>query len=327
MKVLVTGGAGFIGSHLVDALVARGDDVVIVDHHRREKMRFPNRKATTYVMGIDDVRLEEIFFAERPDAVCHLAAQISVTHSLAQPIDDAEKNIIDSVRLLDIAQKSGVKKFVFASSGGAIYGDHALRPTPLVEDVWPSTPYGVGKHIFERYLHQYWAQYGLRYTSLRFANVYGPRQQAGKGGEDGSAIAIFLHKIFSGEPITIFGDGSATRDYVFVSDAVDALCRAIDSDFVGVVNVGTAQETSVKNLYDLLVSMHGNEHPLTFAPFRHGETLRSVLSFDSAREHLDWEPMTAIDDGLRKTYEWYAYVLLAQNLSSTTPAALRRLGS
>ncbi len=305
MKVLVTGGAGFIGSHLVDALITRGHQVIVVDHHQREKLRYPNPAATVHKVDFRHSAVDEILQAERPDAVCHLAAQISVTRSIANPVHDAQKNIIDSLHLLDTARRAGVTRFVFSSSGGAIYGDHHERPTPLVHDTMPNTPYGVGKQMFEQYLAQYWQQHGLSYTSLRFANVYGPRQQAGRGGEEGNVISIFLSRLISGEPIVIFGDGAASRDYVYVDDAVDAFLRALDSTYVGPVNVGTGRETSVRMLYDALMDIHGGGHPLVHAPYRHGETLRSALAYDSAKAHLDWEPTTAFTDGLQKTYAWF----------------------
>lgn len=305
MKVLVTGGAGFIGSHLVDALVARGDEVVVVDHYRREKLRYPNSAARTYKVDFGDPSIADILRDERPDAVCHLAAQISVTNSIANPINDARRNVVDALHFLDLVRQSGVKKVVFSSSGGAIYGDHPVRPTPLLHDSLPNTPYGVSKQMFEHYLAQFWEQYQLPYVSLRFANVYGPRQQATRSGEEGNVISIFLSRLLSADPIVIFGDGTASRDYVFVKDAVDAFVRALSTPYVGPVNVSTGKETSVRNLYDALMQIHGLQHPLQHNPFRHGETVRSVLSYDSAKTHLDWQPKTSLEDGLRETYDWF----------------------
>ncbi|MBI1908350.1 NAD-dependent epimerase/dehydratase family protein [Candidatus Uhrbacteria bacterium] len=305
MKILVTGGAGFIGSHLVDALVARGDEVIVVDHYQREKLRYPNPAATTYKCDFRDPAVGDILANERPDAVCHLAAQISVTHSIAHPIADARRNIIDALHFLDLAHRAGVRKFVFSSSGGAIYGDHPVRPTPLLHDTFPNTPYGVSKQMFEHYLAQYWEQYGLPYVSLRFANVYGPRQQAARQGDEGNVISVFLHRMLDGRPVIIYGDGTASRDYVFVHDAVDAFVRALSTGYVGPVNISTGKETSVRALYDVLVGIHGDPHPLSHEPYRHGETVRSVLSYDSAKTHLDWEPMTSLEDGLKATYDWF----------------------
>ena len=302
MKILVTGGAGFIGSHLADALIAAGHEVVIVDHHKKDKPRFPNEKATVYKISFHSPELEEVFRTEKPDAVCHLAAQISVTHSVANPIADAQTNIVSSVHVLDLARKYGVKKFVFASSGGAIYGDHPERPTPEKHDAQPISPYGVAKQAFEHYLDLYREQHGFATVALRFSNVYGPRQMA--LGE-ASVIAIFLERLRTGRPATIFGDGSATRDYLFVGDAVRAFVKALTSDFVGTVNIATAKETSVLELWNTLRTIHGKEHPLDFFPFRPGEVERSVLSPAWAKEVLDWEPQTSLEAGLKETYEWY----------------------
>lgn len=305
MKILVTGGAGFIGSHVVDALVAQGHRVLVVDHYKREKLRYPNPEAVIYKYDFRDPRVEDILREERPDAVCHLAAQISVTRSIVDPVRDARCNIIDSLHLLELCRRYGVGKIVFSSSGGAIYGDHPVRPTPLVHDVLPSTPYGVGKQMFEVYLEQMWRQHALPYVSLRFANVYGPRQQASRSGEEGNVISIFLSRLLSGDPIVMYGDGSASRDYVFVGDAVRAFVAALASPYVGSVNISTGKETTVRQLYDALMAVHGGGHPVTHEPIRPGETLRSVMSFDSARTHLAWEPTVMLDEGIARTYRWF----------------------
>lgn len=305
MKVLVTGGAGFIGSHLVDALIMLGHDVVVVDHFKRAKLRYPNPAARVYKMDFHDPRMEDVLREERTDAICHLAAQISVTSSIQNPLADAQRNIVDGLQFLDLARRSGVNKIVFSSSGGAIYGDHPLRPTPLLHDILPNTPYGVSKQMFEYYLEQCYAEYGLPYVSLRFANVYGPRQQATRLGEEGNVISIFLGRLLTGDPVVIYGDGTASRDYVFVADAVDAFVRALDATYVGPVNVSTGKETSVRSLYDLLTDIHGVVHPLQHQPYRHGETVRSVLDYDSAKTHLAWEPRTSLESGLKETYAWF----------------------
>lgn len=305
MKILVTGGAGFVGSHVVDALVAQGHDVIVVDHHKREKVRYPNPSATLYKIDFRDPQVETILREEKPDAVCHLAAQISVTRSIVDPVKDAQCNIIDSLHFLDLCRVYGVKKIVFSSSGGAIYGDHPVRPTPLLEDAMPNTPYGIGKQMFEVYLEQMWRQHGVPYVSLRFANIFGPRQQASRSGEEGNVISIFLSRLLSGDPIVIYGDGLASRDYVFVEDAVRAFVAALTSPYVGPVNVSTSKETTVRELYDALMAIHGGGHPLVHEPYRHGETFRSALSYESARQHLGWEPTVSLDDGLARTYRWF----------------------
>lgn len=302
MKILVTGGAGFIGSHLVDALVAQGHQVVVVDHHQKDKLRFPNTEAKIYKLSFQSPELADVFAKEKPDAVCHLAAQISVTRSVANPMMDAMTNIVSAVGVLDLAKKFGCKKFVFASSGGAIYGDHPERPTPEKYDTMPISPYGIGKQSFEYYLDFYRVQFGMQTIALRFSNVYGPRQMfAGEA----AVIAIFLERLRTGVPAIIFGDGRTTRDYLFVRDAVQAFVKALTSDFAGTVNVATGVETSVLELWELLKDIHGHEHKLEFQPIRPGEVLRSVLSAKTAHGVLDWRPNTVLHDGLKETYNWY----------------------
>lgn len=304
MKILVTGAAGFLGAHLVDALVARGDEVVGIDHHQREKLRFPNAKAVMYTIGFESDAVDGIVAEFKPDAIVHLAAQISVTDSIERPLFDAERNVINSLKLLEVAQRHGVSKFVFAASGGAMYGDHPQKPTPLCEDVYPVSPYGVSKFVFEQYLKEQYARGGVPYVSLRFANLYGPRQQLSPLGE-GNVVSLVLDHFVNGKPSTIFGDGTATRDYVFVLDAVDAILRAIDMPVVGAVNVSSGTETSVHDLFHMLVAIHGKPHVILTAPFRVGEVYRSVIDSTSAKEKLGWEPTTSLRDGLEAAYAWY----------------------
>lgn len=304
MKILVTGGAGFIGSHLVDAIIARGDEAMVIDHHKKEKRRFPNPAAKVYRIPFGDPSVRDILLAERPDAICHLAAQISVPASVEDPIFDAQMNIVDSLALLDASREAGVKKFVFAQSGGAIYGDHDILPTPELYDSRPISPYGVSKFALERYLESYHVLHGLPYASLRLANVYGPRQMMSGEGE-GGVIAIFLSRLLSGEGVTINGDGSATRDFIYVGDVVDAFVRAVDSDFVGEANISTGMETSILELWKMLQSLHENEVRMAFGPERTGDIKRSVLDSRFAKEVIGWEARTSFEDGLRKTYEWF----------------------
>lgn len=302
MKILITGGAGFIGSHLVDALVAAGHQTVVIDHHQKDKLRFPNAASKIYKLSFQSPELAEVFAAERPDAVCHLAAQISVTRSVVDPIMDATTNIVSSIGILDLAKQYGCRKFVFASSGGAIYGDHPERPTPEKYDTQPISPYGVSKQSFEYYLNLYREHFNLPTVALRFSNVYGPRQMS--AGE-ASVIAIFLERLRTGASATIFGDGSTTRDYLFVRDAVDSFVKALTSDFVGTVNIATGTETSVLELWQTLKDIHGTEHPLEFHPFRAGEVHRSVLSAKTAEQAIGWRPKTDLRTGLKETYDWY----------------------
>jgi UDP-glucose 4-epimerase len=306
MKVLITGGAGFLGSHLVDALIARGDEAVVIDHHLKDKRRFPNEKSKVYKVPFGDASLKDVFREESPDAVVHLAAQISVTKSIADPAMDAERNILDSLQLLQSAVAAGVKKVVFASSGGAIYGDHPKRPTPLLEHARPLSPYGVAKQSFEWYLAHFHKQHGLEYVSLRFSNLFGPRQQVTKPMGEGNVISLFLDRLLvTGEPLTIFGDGTSTRDFLYVDDAIDVILRALDKDYVGVVNVGTGKATSVNDLYASLTELHGQEHPVIHEPYRKGEVMHSVIHPGTAKKLLGWKPKVAFKKGLKTTYAWY----------------------
>lgn len=304
MKILVTGGAGFVGSHLVDALVLRGDEVIVIDHYKREKLRFENAASRIHKISFGHESVEEIFAEERPEVVVHLAAQISVTASIVDPIDDAQRNIIESLRLLKIAERSGCRRFVFISSGGAIYGDHPVRPTPLLDDAFPLSPYGVAKFGFEHYLAGVDPNSGMKTIALRFANIFGPRQQLKSTGE-GNVMAVYLARMIAGEPVVIFGDGSATRDYVYVRDAVDAILAAIDSDAEGMVNIGTGVGVPVQAVYDTIMEIHGEEHPLLYEPFRKGEVFHSVIDPSTGFEMLGWRARVPFREGMEEMYQWF----------------------
>ncbi len=306
MKVLITGGAGFLGSHVADALIARGDEVVVVDHHQKAKRRYPNPKAVTHKLSFAHGDVRAIFAQEQVDVIVHLAAQISVTKSINDPIYDAERNIFDALQLVHAGVKEGVKKVIFASSGGAIYGDHPKRPTPLLYAAKPLSPYGVAKQSFEWYLQYFYESHGVQYVSLRFANLFGPRQQVVKPVGEGNVISLFLDKLLvTGEPMTIFGDGTSSRDFLYVDDAVEAVLRAIDRPVMGVINVGTGKATTVQGLYESLCALHGKEHPVIHEPYRKGEVMHSVISAASAKKLLDWRPKVSFAQGLKATYTWY----------------------
>lgn len=302
MKVVVTGGAGFVGSHLVDALIDSGHQVIVIDHYKRKKQRFENTNASVYKVSFHDPVVEDILRSESPDAICHLAAQISVTASVDDPVHDAFVNIERSIALLEMARAAGVGQFLFASSGGAIYGDHPVRPTPEVFDSQPLSPYGISKQSLEHYLDFYRRQHGMKAGVLRFSNIYGPRQFS--GGE-ASVISIFINRLLDGDPVTIFGDGSSTRDFVYVKDAVDAFVCALASGLDGVVNVSSGEDISVVDLWGLLKEIHGAEHPHELHPERPGEVACSCLSPDRAAEIIDWRPETGLRDGLQETYDWF----------------------
>ena len=305
--VLITGGEGFLGSHLADFLAKRGDRVIIIDHHQKEKKRYLPKSVEVHHMDFSDERVREILLETKLDCVFHLAAQISVTKSMAFPLQDAEKNILAPLRFLGWCKDAKVGKIVFASSGGAIYGDYPVRPTPLVFDVQPLSPYGIGKQAFEQYLESAGTIDRLPWAAMRFSNLYGPRQQVTKPLGEGNVISLFLDKMLvTGEPFIVYGDGSASRDYLFIDDAVDALVRAWECPFSGVVNVGSEKETSLRTLLDNLFTIHGSDHSIVYLPGRPGEVAHSVLNASSAREHLGWNARTDFHEGLQKTYDWYA---------------------
>lgn len=304
--MLITGGAGFLGSHLADLFAAQGDRVIIVDHHKKDKLRFLPASAEVYRFDFIDPHVREVIMNTRPDVVFHLAAQISVTKSVIFPIEDAKRNVVASLRFLEWCKDAGVGKVVFASSGGAIYGDYPLRPTPLLHDAQPLSPYGVGKQAFEHYLHSAEATHSIPWVSIRFSNLYGPRQQVAKPIGEGNVISLFLDKLLvTKEPFTVFGDGTASRDYLHVSDAASVLAKAAHASFSGMVNAGSGKEVNVNELVAHLTRIHGSEHPFVYAPDRPGEVYRSIIDPQSARELLDWEAKVAFADGLQETYDWY----------------------
>ncbi len=305
--ILITGGAGFLGSHVADACIAKGDRVIIVDHHKRTKRRYVHVDAEVYPLDFTDARVRDVLMKEKPDAVVHLAAQISVTASLARPLEDAEHNIVRSLRLLEWCKDAGVKKFVFASSGAAIYGDQSQLPTPVLEDTLPLSPYGIGKQAFERYLEHVHSMHGLSYVSLRFSNLYGPRQQISQPSGEGNVISFFLHRLLvSGEPIKMFGDGSASRDFLYVGDAVALVQTALDVvDFSGTVHGSTGREVSIRELWETVLAIHGQGHVVFTEPYRQGEVFRSALDAAVTKEMLGWEPRVSLEEGLREMYAWY----------------------
>ena len=302
-KVLVTGGLGFIGSNLVDALIGHGHQVVVIDRNKPGIFKPENSKAKYYQMDFGSPEVKKVFQKEKPEVVLHMAAQISVPKSVADPVGDAENNILKSLGLLEIARKSGVKRFLFASSGGAIYGDYPVFPTPELRSVKPLSPYGIGKQAFEYHLLQAGNEHGFSTMILRMANVYGPRQ--GLKGDSG-VVGVFCKKIALGEPIEIFNKGKETRDFIFVGDAVEAFHKAIDSNEIGFVNISSGREIKIKDLFSTLVKISGKKVDFKLSPPRSkGEILRSVLSNRLAKKKLGWQPKNSLEEGLKKTYAWF----------------------
>ncbi|MDD3819643.1 MAG: NAD-dependent epimerase/dehydratase family protein [Actinomycetota bacterium] len=303
MKALITGGAGFIGSNVADGLLEKNYDVVIVDDLSNGKKENIPERAKFYKCDIRDKEIYDIFQSEKPDIVIHNAAQVSVRVSVENPLMDADINIMGGLNVINACNETKIKKIIFASSGGTVYGEQEYFPADENHPKNPISPYGVAKLATENYLYYFYKTSGLKYISLRYANIYGPRQDP--YGEAG-VVAIFSRRILEGKNPIINGDGLQTRDYVYVGDAVDANIKAIESSFVGPVNIGTGKETSVIELFKLLKQISGKDDiKEVHGPAKEGEQRRSQLSYRLAREVLGWHPEVSIEEGLRLTYEWF----------------------
>ncbi len=302
MKILVTGGAGFIGSHIADAFIAHGHQVTIIDNLVTGRRENVNAQATFHQIDICDAGVADIFGRGQFDAVCHHAAQMDVRRSVVDPRYDAEVNILGTLNLLQQCQNTGVKKFLFASTGGAIYGEQVRFPADEEHPTWPASPYGISKLACEKYIYFFAQNYGLRYVFLRYANVYGPRQNP--HGEAG-VVAIFSTRLLKGEQAVINGDGKQTRDYVFAGDVVRANLLALNYPENDYFNIGTGIETDVNTIYQRLNEAAGAGMPEQHGPAKEGEQLRSVLANDKARRLLDWQPKVSLADGLKETAEWF----------------------
>jgi UDP-glucose 4-epimerase len=301
MRVLVTGGAGFIGSHLTDALVNRGDEVDVVDDLSAGRTGRLDSRAALHKISISDAEsLTGVVEAARPELICHLAAQIDVRASVAAPAEDAEVNVVGTVNVLEAARIAGAR-VIFASSGGALYGRDA--PIPSLEDVLPlpESPYGIAKFCAEQYFGLYNRLHGTSHSVMRLANVYGPRQDpAGEAG----VITIFSARALEGAAPVIYGDGTQTRDYVYVGDVVRAFLAAADSSRPGTWNIGSGTEVSVLELVDIIAGVAGHPVKPEFVSARPGELRRSAVAIDRAAGDLGWRPATALADGVRTVYQW-----------------------
>ena len=298
MKALVTGGAGFIGSHVVDALIADGHQVAVVDNLSTGKKEHLNPKATFYQSDIRSPELEEVFRQEQPDLVNHHAAHADVRRSVADPGHDAEVNIAGSLNLLEKARQHGVSRFVYASTGGAIYGEPEYLPCDEDHPLNPLSPYGVSKLAVEKYLFVYGQTYGLRYTILRYPNVYGPRQDP--FGEAG-VVAIFASRMLRGEEVVINGSGEQVRDFVCVDDIIRANLLAQEALSGQIYNLGTGVGTSINQLFASMKSLTGYAREPVYGPPKAGETFKIYLDAAKAQRELGWQPEVGLKDGLRAT--------------------------
>lgn len=302
MKVLVTGGAGFIGSHVSDVFVRAGHEVIALDNLSSGKKENLDPRVRLEVLDIRSPEAAQLIRAEKPQVLCHLAAQMDVRRSVEDPRFDAEANILGFLNLLEASRAAGVQKVVFSSTGGAIYGEQDVFPAPESHPTRPVSPYGVSKASGELYLGYYKAQYGMQYVALRYANVYGPRQNP--HGEAG-VVSIFCKRLLAGQGSTIYGEGKQTRDFVYVEDVARANFLAAQKDYSGAINIGTGVETDINRLYGLLAGHAGFTEPAAHAPGRPGEQLRSCVDNTRAREVLGWQPTVEIAEGLRRTVEYF----------------------
>lgn len=310
MRVLVTGGAGFIGSTLVDRLLAEGHEVTVVDDLSRgrlenlESARAAGARFGFHQMDVNDPAIESVVAGARPEVVFHLAAQIDVRLSVEDPVHDAQVNVVGTVRLAEAARRAGVRRIVFTSSGGSIYGPVTELPVAESRPVDPLSPYAAGKIAGEIYLEMYSRLYGLEWAGVAPANVYGPRQDP--HGEAG-VVAIFSQRLLSGAPTRVFGDGGNTRDYVYVDDVVDAFVRAATVPAAAGLrfNVGTGVETSDRELHSLVAEAAGAPDDPEYAPARLGDVARSALDAARAGEVLGWSPQVSIAAGVARTVDYF----------------------
>jgi len=303
MKVLVTGGAGFIGSHVVDSLISAGYEVVVVDDLSTGRLANLNPAATFYQVDIRSQQLSEVFEKERPAYVDHHAAQMDVRRSIADPLFDAEVNVIGSINLIECCRRYGVKRLIYISTGGAVYGEPEYLPCDEAHPVNPICPYGASKHTVEHYLYMYQQNYGLDYIVLRYPNVYGPRQDP--HGEAG-VVAIFTGQMLAGGQVVINGDGEQQRDFVYVEDCAQANLMAMTSQNANqIYNLGYGRGTTVNEIFNTLKNITGYQLAATHGPAKVGETRQIYLDATKAQKELGWKPTVDLEEGLQRTADYF----------------------
>ena len=302
MNILVTGGAGFIGSHVVDRLVKECHRVSVVDNLYTGKRKNINRATNFYKKDIRSSRLDRVFKKERPTVVFHLAAQMNVQYSNEDPAFDAQVNILGTINVLECAVRYGSRKVIFASSGGAVYGEQSVFPAPESHQTYPISPYGISKLTCEHYLAYYHYMAGVGFAAFRLGNVYGPRQNP--DGEAG-VVAIFTQKMLRGDQVLINGNGFQTRDYVFVHDVAEAMVAGISPQVQGIYNVGMGEETTVNEIFGSLRKLTNSECREMHGPGKKGEQFRSSLNASKLQEAIGWEPMVSLSDGLMETVQFF----------------------
>jgi UDP-glucose 4-epimerase len=306
MKILVTGGAGFIGSHLVDELLKLNHKVIVIDNLSSGKIENVNKRAKFYKIDIQSPKISEIFKKERPEIIFHLAAQVNIRESVKNPKKDARINILGSLNLLQCCKKFKVKKIIFASSGGAVYGQAKVIPTKETQKLLPQSPYGIAKMATEKYLEFFGKNYGLDWISLRLSNVYGPRQ---RGDQETGVVAIFCKRLLKTKPIIIFGSGRQTRDFLYVKDAISAfvLVSRIDTrNFKKrCFNIGTQKETSINKLLNLISKILNIKPKVKKEEKKEGDVFRSCLDITLAKKFFGWEPKYSLEKGLKETIDWF----------------------
>lgn len=299
MKIICIGGAGFIGSHVVDALIKKGYKVVVIDDLSMGKMENLNPKVRFYGLDIRSKKISKIFEKEKPDYVFHLAAQINVRDSIKDPIGDSEINILGTLNILNCCVKQKVKKFIFSSTGGAIYGDGCKIPTPETEKEEPASPYGIAKLSIEKFLHFYKLVYGLDYVALRYSNVFGPRQNS-KG--EAGVVAIFLDAILNKKIPKINGNGEQTRDYIYVEDVAEANILAMKLS--GIYNVSAEKETNVNDIFSLIKKTTKTKIKAVYGPPVKGEQMRSCLDASKLKKE-GWERKYDLEEGIKRTTKYF----------------------